>query len=266
MAKITIKTTKTTKDVLNEYINEYKPTDADLLEIFDVTRQTLWNYKTGFHQPSVKRLYEIAVSKTGEWESKMAYDMLETMGVSLLVQKAVSPSRRLTIARRIRWRKSPTRLRRVTTALPASGSTARRQHERRNRKSAFAETWLRQGFQSEISGRKILLCRVRQASFRPVKPTHFQNSNTGEGFRRTSRHSLAKTLRCSSGGDRMSDIGMNFTLFLFRLHDVLAGMSVAGVAAIVLIVMGIVFCLVTACRVGGGWDELEEKATGRRMS
>lgn len=89
MSKIQIKT-KTVKDVLNEYINKYQPKDADLLDLFGVSRQALWNYKMGHHQAGLKRLYEIAMAHKGEWEGEMALEMLETMGVTILVQKAVT--------------------------------------------------------------------------------------------------------------------------------------------------------------------------------
>ena len=88
MSKIPIKN-RTVKDVLNEYINKYQPKDVDLCELFGVSRQALWNYKKGHHLPGVKRLYEIAVAHTGEWEGAMALDMLATMGVTILVQQAV---------------------------------------------------------------------------------------------------------------------------------------------------------------------------------
>lgn len=89
MSKIPIKT-RTVKDVLNEYILKYQPKDADLLDLFGVTRQALWNYKMGHHQPGVRRLYLIAMEHQDEWEGEMAREMLETMGVTILVQKAVT--------------------------------------------------------------------------------------------------------------------------------------------------------------------------------
>ncbi len=82
--------TKTPKDVLNEYINEFQPTDADLAEIFGVSRQMVWNYKTGEYRPSIERLYKVANEHAGEWEGQMAAAMLEAMGIKLQVKQAVA--------------------------------------------------------------------------------------------------------------------------------------------------------------------------------
>jgi len=80
MAKIQIKTKKTAKDVLVEYQVRYQFSDADLMELFGVSRQMVWNYLTGRMAPSITRLLWLASSKAGEWEGEMCREMLLARG------------------------------------------------------------------------------------------------------------------------------------------------------------------------------------------
>ena len=74
---------KTTRDVLAEYQKKYQFKDADLMDLFGVTRQMVWNYLTGRYVPSIPRLLWIAASKDGEWEAEMAREILAAQGVEL---------------------------------------------------------------------------------------------------------------------------------------------------------------------------------------
>lgn len=76
---------KTAKDVLVEYQVKYQFSDADLMDLFGVSRQMVWNYLTGRYVPSADRLMKIIASKTGdEWEGQMALDVLKARGVSFV--------------------------------------------------------------------------------------------------------------------------------------------------------------------------------------
>ena len=74
--------TKTDKDILNEYIVRYQPSEADLMEAFGVSRQTIWNYKSGYPKPDIKRLANIA--RRADWIGDMAREMLALRGLTVL--------------------------------------------------------------------------------------------------------------------------------------------------------------------------------------
>jgi transcriptional regulator with XRE-family HTH domain len=82
MAKAIMKP-KTAKDVLVEYQAKYGFSDADLMDLFCVSRQMVWKYLTGRFVPSADRLMKIAAEKNGEWEGQMALDVLEARGISI---------------------------------------------------------------------------------------------------------------------------------------------------------------------------------------
>lgn len=73
--------TKTDKDILNEYIVRYQPSEADLMEAFGVSRQTIWNYKSGYPKPDTKRLANIA--RRADWIGDMAREMLALRGLTV---------------------------------------------------------------------------------------------------------------------------------------------------------------------------------------
>ncbi|MBI5933301.1 MAG: helix-turn-helix transcriptional regulator [Chloroflexi bacterium] len=75
--------TKTAKDVLVEYQVKYQFKDADLMDLFFVSRQMVWKYLTGRAVPSADRLMKIAADKAGEWEGKMALDVLKARGITI---------------------------------------------------------------------------------------------------------------------------------------------------------------------------------------
>lgn len=79
---------KTDKDILNEYLVKYQPTEADLQEAFGVSRQMIWNYKTGVCNPGAVRLGEMA--KRADWVGDMAREMLALRGLSVTAPLAVT--------------------------------------------------------------------------------------------------------------------------------------------------------------------------------
>lgn len=80
--KLTMKP-KTAKDVLVEYQVKYGFKDADLMDLFGVSRQMVWKYLTGRYVPSADRLMKIASEKKGEWEANMALDVLKARGITI---------------------------------------------------------------------------------------------------------------------------------------------------------------------------------------
>ncbi len=85
--KLTMKP-KTDKDILNEYLVQYQPTDADLQEAFDVSRQMVWNYKTGIWKPGSVRLGNMA--QRADWVGDMAREMLSLRGLTVAAPVAVT--------------------------------------------------------------------------------------------------------------------------------------------------------------------------------
>jgi hypothetical protein len=82
MTKLQIKT-KTEKDVLVEYQTIYEFDNADLMDLFKVSRQQAWNYLTGRQMPATDRLFQVAKDHAGEWEGNLAVDLLKVRGIDL---------------------------------------------------------------------------------------------------------------------------------------------------------------------------------------
>lgn len=88
MAKKLAMKSRTDKDILNEYLVKYQPTDADLQEAFGVSRQMVWNYKTGLWNPGAVRLGDMA--KRADWIGDMAREMLSLRGLMVAAPVAVA--------------------------------------------------------------------------------------------------------------------------------------------------------------------------------
>lgn len=79
----------TDMDVLNEYIVLYDPKDEDLMDALDVSRQRLWEYKTGRGRPSSSRLGKVATR--ADFVGDMARKMLALRGLQVAVPVAAMP-------------------------------------------------------------------------------------------------------------------------------------------------------------------------------
>lgn len=77
---------KTDKDIINEYGYGY----ADLMDLFDVSRQMAYNYLTGISRPALERLREVAISKSDEIEGKMCREILANRGFVVIEGQAVT--------------------------------------------------------------------------------------------------------------------------------------------------------------------------------
>ena len=77
--------TKTDKDFFIEYGYGY----ADLMDIFDVSKQQAFMYLRGEYKPSTERLREVALRNPGEMEGKMCREILAGRGFVILEEKAV---------------------------------------------------------------------------------------------------------------------------------------------------------------------------------
>ena len=80
MKKLPIKAI-TDKDILNEYIVRYQPSDVDLQETFGVSRQMVWCYKVGEWKPGTSRLAKMA--QRADFYGDMAREMLALRGLKV---------------------------------------------------------------------------------------------------------------------------------------------------------------------------------------